>query len=59
MALLLMIAPVTAAPPVHIQFQFDETFPNDFLTDFCRIPVYVHLRGGGTTTLFYDKTGSS
>lgn len=56
--LLLVAAPVTAAPPTQIAFEFDETFPSGLLTTLCGIPVMVHLQGGGTTTLFYDKSGT-
>jgi len=51
-------APATAAPPTHIAFEFDDTFPSPFLTALCGIPVFVHLEGAGTTTLFYDRSGT-
>ena len=54
----LFIAPVTAAAPTRIQFELDVTFPSDVLTGLCGIPVFIHLQGGGTTTLYYDKTGT-
>lgn len=56
--LLLLIAPASAAPPTRIQFEFDETFPSGFLTALCGIPVYAHVQGAGTTTLYYDKSGT-
>src|SRR5437867_1620910 len=56
--LLLFVAPVTAAPPTRIPFELDVTLPSGFLTAACGIPVYVHLQGGGTTTLYYDKSGT-
>lgn len=34
------------------------TFPSEFLTALCGIPVSIHLQGGGTTTLFYDQNGT-
>jgi len=56
--LLLFVATVTAAPPTRIPFEFDETFPSDFLTAVCGIPVFLHVQGAGTTTLYYDKSGT-
>lgn len=55
--LLLFVAPVAAAPPTRIAFAFDEVFPSGVLSALCGIPVWIHLQGGGTTTLFYDKSG--
>jgi hypothetical protein len=49
---------VAAAPPTRIPFTVDATFPSDVLTALCGIPVSVHLQGGGTTTLFYDRSGT-
>ena len=57
-SLLLSIGPVQADKPTFIQFEFDETFPSEFLTGLCGISVFVHLKGGGTTTLYYDKSGT-
>lgn len=56
-ALLLLAIPATATPPTRIAFEFDETFPSDFLTDACGIPVWIHEQGAGTTTLYYDSDG--
>jgi hypothetical protein len=56
--LLLSVGSVDAAPPTFIQFEFDETFPNGFLTAFCGVPVFIHLVGAGTTTLHYDRSGA-
>lgn len=58
LATLLFVAPVTAARPTHIPFEFDETFPSGLLTALCGIPVYVHAQGAGTTTLYYDQSGT-
>jgi hypothetical protein len=54
----LLTAQVAAAPPVRTSFEFDDTFPSDFLTAARGVPVYVHVRGAGTATLFYDKVGT-
>ena len=56
--LLLFVASVDAAPPTRIQFEFDVTFHNGFLTALCGVPVFIHLVGAGTTTLHYDKSGA-
>src|SRR6266536_1513824 len=58
LATVLFAAPVAAAPPTHIPFEFDETFPSGLLTALCGIPVYVHAQGAGTTTLYYDQSGT-
>ena len=55
---LLFVAPVIATPPTHISFEFNETFPSGALTALCGIPVYVHVQGAGTTTLYYDQSGT-
>lgn len=57
--LVLFVFSVCAAamPPTRIFFEFDETFPSDFLTDACGIPVWIHEQGAGTTTLHYDGNG--
>jgi len=55
---LLLVAPVTAARPTRIAFQIDATFPSDFLSAVCGFPVFVHVQGGGTTTLFNDQSGT-
>ena len=55
--LLLLSTHATSVPPTRIEFSFDETFPNGFLTAFCGFPVFVHIEGAGTTTLHYDRNG--
>lgn len=55
--LLLIVAPATAASPTRIPFEIDETFPSGSLTAVCGVPVWVHVEGGGTTTLFHDQSG--
>jgi len=56
--LLLLAVPTPAAPPTRIAFEIDATFPSGFLTAFCGIPVSIHVQGAGTTTLFYDQSGT-
>lgn len=56
-AALLLSSPAEAGQPIRIDFSFDETFPSATLTELCGVPVYVHLVGGGTTTLFSDGSG--
>jgi hypothetical protein len=57
-ALLLFVSHAAATPPTRIDFAFDDTFPSGFLSAFCGIPVLVHIKGGGTTTLYDDKNGA-
>jgi hypothetical protein len=54
---LLLAAPVLAAPPTRIPLEIDETFRSRFLSNACGIPVWVHIEGAGTITLFYGKSG--
>lgn len=57
LALFVFSVCAAAMPPTRISFEFDVTFPSDFLTDACGIPVWVHEQGAGTTTLHYDSDG--
>jgi YD repeat-containing protein len=57
LALFVFSVCAAAMPRTRISFQFDETFPSDFLTDACGIPVWIHEQGAGTTTLHYDSDG--
>jgi YD repeat-containing protein len=57
-ALLLLAAQAASMPPTRVDFAFDETFPSGFLPSFCGIPVFIHVQGGGTTTLHYDNDGN-
>ena len=56
--LLLPVTFAASAPPTRIPFEFDETFQSGFLTNQCGFPVIAHQVGTGTTTLFYDNTGT-
>jgi len=56
--LLLSATSVCANSPTRISFEIDETFPNDFLTAVCNVPVWVHVEGAGTTTLFHDASST-
>lgn len=57
LALFVFSVCAAATPPTRISFQFDETFPSDFLTDTCGIPVWIREQGAGTSTLHYDSGG--
>ena len=54
---LLLVSTSAAAPPTRIPFEVDVTFPS-FFTSLCGVPVFLHVEGGGTTTLFYDQDGN-
>jgi len=56
--LLLSATSVCATSPTRISFEIDETFPNDFLTAVCNLPVWIHVEGAGTTTLFHDASAT-
>ena len=44
--------PALAQPPVMDRIQIDETFPDDFLTAVCGVPVTTTVRGQITTISF-------
>src|SRR5919108_5251107 len=54
---LLLVPTAAAAPPTRIPFEVDVAFPS-FFTGLCGVPVFLHIEGGGTTTLFYDQDGN-
>jgi hypothetical protein len=56
-AVLLLVTTAAAAPPTRLDFEDDETFPS-FFTDLCGVPVFLHIEGSGTNTLFYDQDGN-
>jgi len=56
-AALFLPSMATGAPPSSFTFTFDETFPS-FLSGVCGFPVFVHLDGTATATLFFDPSGS-
>jgi hypothetical protein len=55
---LFLAAPVLAAPPTRIPLELDETFQSRFLSNACGVPVWVHIEGTGTITLFYSRNGA-
>lgn len=57
-ALVLFVNSVNAVQPTRIPFEVDVTFPSERLTALCGIPVSIHLQGSGTTTLFYNQSGT-
>jgi hypothetical protein len=57
MATLLVASTGSAAPPSRFTFTFDETFPS-MLTFACGFPVFVHVEGNATATLFFDRSGT-
>ena len=56
--LLALASQAPAAPPSRFTIPLDDTFPSEFLSDVCGIPVHLHLQGTVTVTVFYDGTGS-
>jgi hypothetical protein len=56
-ATLLVASAAPATPPSRFTFTFDETFPS-FLSLVCGFPVFVHIEGTATATLFFDRSGT-
>jgi len=54
----LTAAPAHAAPPSHFAEPINLTYQEDYLTDFCGIPVFFTLAGTLKTTLRYDGSGA-
>lgn len=60
LAILFLFAAVgMAGPPSRSSFEVDATFPHSFLTARCGVPVFAHIEASGTTTLFYDQSGTA
>jgi hypothetical protein len=56
--LALTAAPAHAAPPTHFAEPINLTYQDDYLTDFCGIPVLFTLAGTFKTTLLHDQSGA-